>query len=48
MNISELVKLNNLYCEAVRASKENKQKDYEAGVVEGLKRAIEIVEIDSV
>ena len=36
--------LNELYEDAIRIYKANGRKDYEAGIVQGIKRAIEVVE----
>ena len=48
MDISELNKLNELYHQAVEIYKSNGKTDYDAGIVEGLKRAVEILEVDPV
>ncbi len=46
MDISELEKLNELYNNALATYQENGKNDYEAGIVEGIKRVIEIMEVD--
>lgn len=39
-----LKELRELYDHAVEVYKQNGKKDYDAGIVEGLKRAIEIIQ----
>jgi gamma-glutamylcysteine synthetase len=46
MDISELVKINELYSQAVVSYEENGKNEYDSGIVEGIKRVIEIIEVD--
>ncbi len=48
MDISELNKINDLYSQALEIYEENGRKDYDAGIVEGIKRVLEILEVDPV
>jgi len=46
MNILETEKLTNLYEQALETYQANGKNDYDAGVVEGIKRVIELLNAD--